>query len=113
MKIIKAIIYPILFFVFAGCASAPPDVPVCVWLHNSPLCEEVGRDNCGYCVHIISGNDYFIGNATDEMQQSWEQILNTAIIFPHDSYKELAVWIINTCKKTKCHKEISKFKILD
>ena len=112
MKIIKAIIYPILFFII-GCASAPPDVPVCVALHNSPLCEEVGRDNCGYCVHIVSGNDYFIGNATEEFPKSWEQVLDTAVIVPHDSYKELAVWIINTCKKTKCHKEISKFKILD
>jgi hypothetical protein len=108
----KKIIYPILFFILVSCASAPPDIPVCMSLKDSPLCEAVGRKDCGYCVHIMSGNDYFVGDETEEMD-SWERLQSTAIIFPHDSYKQLIVWIINTCKRHKCSKDVSKFLILD
>jgi hypothetical protein len=60
----------------------------------------------------MSGNDYFVGDETEEMD-SWERLQSTAIIFPHDSYKQLIVWIINTCKRHKCSKEVSKFLVLD
>lgn len=91
----------VILISLAGCASAPPDIPVCVEIHMAK----------GYCVNTISATEFEV---TDEKKldgQSWWEARPTMLMLPYQSWAKLKTYIITQCKRTgACDKEITSWE---
>ena len=113
-----------------SCAIKPPDVVVCKSLQKhllydaddnrliqkpSPTChKQIKEPECGACTYIVSGRKKYIGNKKENHfnGKSWKQIKEQSILVPaEESYAPLATYIINSCKKANCDKDVNRFKI--
>lgn len=120
----------ILLWSAISCAPKPPDVPACehlsqhlandpvtghLMLNPSPTCmEKIGEPECGHCVFIVSGTEFFIGEGKDHLfkEKPWSKLRRESVYLPaKESYAPLSVYIIDSCKKMHCSGELEKFKV--
>ena len=124
--------WPLLFALYAclnSCAS-PPDVPACehlgqrlaedpvtrhLVLSPSPTCtKRVGEKECGHCVKIVSGREFFVGEKKDTWfnGKPWSQIRRESILLPAvEAYAPLSSYLINECKKASCNGDVTRFRV--
>lgn len=114
----------------SSCTPKPPDVPVCehlaqhlsndpvsghLILNPSPTCmKEIGEAECGHCVFIVTGNEFFLGEGKDHQlnKKPWSKIRTESVYLPaQESYAPIAAYMIDSCKKMHCSDELEKFKI--
>lgn len=91
-----------LLFVLSllGCASSPPDVPVCVEITMSR----------GYCINTISAKEFAVDDVNKIDGKSWWESRPSMLMMPAQSWAKLKTWIIVQCKRTgQCDKEISSW----
>lgn len=120
----------LLSFLVISCTPKPPDVPVCenlpqrlvsdpetdhLMLQASPTCEkQIGEVACGHCTYIVSGKEIYIGERAPNLLngKSWSQIKLESVYVPAvESYGPLSDYIIDSCKKMKCDKQVDAFKV--
>lgn len=130
LKESKWLLLGALLFLTNNCAPKPPDVPVCEYLTQhlstdpgsghliltpSPTClKQIGENECGHCVTIVSGAEIFIGEKEGHLLNGkpWSQIRRQAVYLPaEESYAPLETYIINACEKMNCSKDVTKFKV--
>lgn len=126
----KWMLFVISFFSLVSCVPKPPDVPACESLSSkiyvdpksghsilqgSPTCEDsIGEPECGHCVFIVSGKEMFIGDLPKNYfnGKPWSELKAESIFLPaQESYAPLSAYVINSCKKMNCEKEITPFRI--
>jgi hypothetical protein len=76
--------------------------------------EKIGEMSCGHCVYVVSGKEIFIGeNAPNQLNgKPWSAIKEEAVYLPAvESYAPLASYIINSCEKMNCNKQVTAFKV--
>lgn len=113
-----------------SCAPKPPNVPACehlgqhlssdpisghLLLTPSPTClHSVGEPECGHCVLIVTGEEFFIGENSPYLLNGkpWSKIRGEAVYLPAvESYAPLSAYIIDACKKMKCSDDVTRFKV--
>lgn len=113
-----------------ACAPKPPDVPVCeklvqrlatdpktqhLMLTASPTCmKQIQEPECGHCTYIVSGKEIFVGEnkKTWLNNKPWSQIQKESILVPaQESYAPLSSYLINSCEKMNCDKDVQRFKV--
>ena len=88
-------------FILASCATAPPDIPVCVEIHLAK----------GYCVNTISATEFTVDDKNKLDGLSWWDARPTMLMIPAKSWAKLKTYIITQCKRTgQCDKEISSWE---
>lgn len=120
----------LLGLLLSACAVKPPDVAVFeklsqriiddpstghIILKPSPVCmKEIGEPECGHGTFIMSGKEIYVGES-DKFHfngKSWKQVQKESIYVPAmESYGPLSEYMINSCEKNNCSKEVQKFKI--
>lgn len=119
-----------LWLPLSACAPKPPDVPACenlgprfyteagtghLMLEPSPTCmEKVSEPECGHCVTIMSGQEFFVGEKAPHLfnGKPWSTLKAQSVMLPAaESYAPLAAYIINACKKMNCSDDVNRFKI--
>lgn len=109
----KAYLCIYAFVFLAGCTKPPPDVPTCEYLHQriikdpsnghtlltpSPACMQVIKEaECGHCVWIVSGNEQFVGEAHQQVQQ--QKLMDTGT--KDDKGKPIYSWQLQVDPTTK------------
>lgn len=84
-------------------------------LQGSPTCEkQINEVACGHCTYIVSGKEIYIGDHAPHLfnGKTWSEIKLESIYVPAvESYAPLSNYIINSCKKMNCDKQVDAFKI--
>lgn len=126
----KWILLSISLWLLGSCALTPPDVYVFEPLDQfvgiddatghlvvkaSPTCwEKIQELYCGHGVAIMTGDQIFIGNEEKHFfnGKSWDTLRNQSVLVPAvESYAPIATYIINSCKKLNCSKDVTKFQV--
>lgn len=113
-----------------NCVPKPPDVPVCEdlsifftidadtgheLLHGSPACvANINENQCGHCTYIVSGKEIYVGEqkAHQFNGKPWSQVKRESIYVPAaESYAPIQAYIINSCKRLNCDKQVDAFKV--
>lgn len=77
-----------------------PDVPIAV---------EITPERALF-VHIMSGKAYEVNEKTKYEGRTWWETRPSVVVMPASSWKELKVFIITMCQKTKrCGKEVQNW----
>lgn len=131
MRFVKFLLLIISFAsLLSSCTPKPPDVPVCekliqrlatdpktqhLMLTASPTCmKQIKEPECGHCTYIVSGKEIYVGEnpKTHLNGKPWSQIQKESILVPaQESYAPLASYLINSCEKMNCSKDIQRFKV--
>lgn len=125
----RSLLLMISFALTASCTSTPPDIAACKPLDKlvfvdknsgstrtvpSPTCQKnIQEDECGYCVRIVSGNSFFVGEAKAHQfsGKPWSQLRSESIYLPAaESYSPLAAYILKVCAEDGCSTQLTKFK---
>ena len=120
----------ILYASLTSCAISPPDVFVFQSLEQhvgideatghtilkpSPACmTNIQEFECGHGTSIVSGKEIFVGEKEGRYFEGkpWSQIKRESILVPaKESYAPLVEYIINSCAKLKCDKDVTRFKV--
>lgn len=89
-----------LLLLISGCATNPPNVPVCI---------ELGMSR-GYCVTTIKGEEFYIDEVNKYNGKTFWEMRPEMIMLPPDSWADIKKFIIKICKKTnECQKEVSSW----
>lgn len=126
----KLLLFVILSFLLANCATKPPDVfvfknlqqhlsndPVTghLILSPSPLCvQKINEAECGYGVSIMTGREIFVGEDPAHYfnKKPWSVVKQQSLYVPAiESYAPIATYMINTCAKNKCDPNVDKIKV--
>lgn len=118
------------FLLTSGCTLSPPDVAVFenlqqylandpvsghLILKPSPTCmKEIGEAECGHGIFTVSKKQVFVGERPENYfnKKPWSVLRQQSVLVPaEESYAPMAAFIINSCKKNHCDKEVEKFKI--
>lgn len=84
-----------------SCATAPPDVPVCVEITMSR----------GYCVNTISSKEYYVDDSNKLDNETWWEARPSMLMMPASSWAKIKTYIITQCKRTgQCDKEITSWE---
>lgn len=73
----------------SGCATTPPDVPVCL---------ETGMSS-GFCTYTISDKDVIVDEKSKLEGKTWWEMRPYMIQVPPSSWEKIKKYIIVTCKK--------------
>ena len=130
LRMLKWLLFVILFCFLTSCTPSPPDVPVCedlsqhlskdpksgdVVMVASPTCEaKIGEMQCGHCVFIVSGKEIFVGENTANFYNGkpWSVLKAQSVYLPAaESYAPLSAYVINSCKKMGCNSQVDAFKV--
>lgn len=91
----------------SGCASTPPDVPICMELSPTR----------GWCTYTIKNQEFEISEdkphtfTEGQKPMTWWELRPTFIYVPSPSWAKLKAWIIKTCKATnQCDKAIGSWQ---
>lgn len=73
-------------------------------LNPSPACEAAIQEPlCGHGTAIISGSEIYVGETHLYEGKKWSELKAESILVPAiESYAPLEIFMINSCKKTKC-----------
>lgn len=99
-RLFLLIVFALLLSSLINCALAPPDTPVCTELDMSR----------GWCTYTISGKEFFVDDENLFEGKTWWDMRPTMLQIPAQSWVEIKTFIIKTCKKHKCSKEISSWE---
>lgn len=127
---LKWLLFVALWCLVTDCATVPPDVfvfenltqrlstdPVTghLLLTPSPNCMLMIKEpECGHGVSIVTGAETFVGESKDHQFKGkpWSVLKTESIYMPAvESYGPLSVYVINSCKKMNCSKDVDKFKV--
>lgn len=90
-----------LSLLLSGCATTPPDVPICTELSMTR----------GFCTNTISDKSFFIDEETKLDGKSWWELRPTMIQVPITSWVKIKAFIIKVCKeKGNCSDNISNWE---
>jgi len=100
--VISLLLFVILFvLLLSGCASSPPDVPVCV---------EITMDR-GYCTNTISAKEFYVDETRKLDGRTWWEARPMMLMMPASSWAKLKTWIITQCKRTgQCDQSIASWE---
>lgn len=85
----------------AGCATKPPDVPICTELSMTR----------GFCTNTISDKSFFVDEENKLNGLSWWELRPTMVQVPITSWVEIKTFIIKVCKeKNNCGDQISNWE---
>lgn len=76
--------------------------------------EKINEPECGHCVRIVSGEEFFVGESPDHWfnKKPWSLLRRQSVLLPaEESYAPLAAYVINSCKKMGCSHEVTRFKV--
>lgn len=101
-KKLKNFLVSLLALTFlSGCASTVPDSVVCVELDI----------NLGGCVHIVSGQQFFVDDKHPYNGKNWWDQRNEMILVPATSWVEIKKFIIDICKSTnQCQSSVTNWE---
>lgn len=134
MELLALFLFAITLFMWAcilsSCTPKPPNVPACehlaqrlstdpktghMILSPSPTCmKHISEPECGHCVMIISGVEFFVGESTAVQLKGkpWSKIRQESVYLPAvESYAPLSAYVIDACKKMNCSDDVDAFKI--
>ncbi len=83
-------------------------------LSGSPTCEkEVGEPECAHCVYIVSGKEVFVGEESHFLNgKPWSEIEATSVYVPvEESFAPLKKYLLDSCKKMGCQKDLGAFRL--
>lgn len=84
-----------------GCATKPPDVPICTELSMTR----------GFCTNTISDKSFFIDEENKLDGKTWWELRPTMVQVPIPSWVEIKTFIIKVCKeKGNCGDNISNWE---
>lgn len=123
-------LFAILFSLLPSCGPKPPDIFVFenmqqklsidpltqhLILTPSPTCmKEISEVECGHGVSIVSGREIFVGENEKSLFKGkpWSKLKLESVYIPAvESYAPLAVYVITSCKKMNCNKEVDAFRV--
>ena len=84
-----------------GCATTPPDVPICTELSMTR----------GFCTNTISDKSFFIDEENKLDGKTWWELRPTMIQVPIPSWVKIKTFILKVCKeKDNCGDGISNWE---
>lgn len=91
-----------LLVIFTGCASTPPDFPLCVEMSMVR----------GECIKVISGQKITVDETHKMYGKTWWSSRPTNMILPLESWMVLKKFIIKLCKENDgmCDKQVSTWE---
>jgi hypothetical protein len=90
----------------SGCATTPPDVPICLELSPTR----------GWCTHTLSDREFYIDDEhpysfyKDQPKMSWWELRPTLLLVPSPSYAALKAYIVKTCRQQRCDAQIGSWE---
>lgn len=130
MKKLKWLSLSLSLWLLSSCSPKPPDVFVFEQLSQklskdpinghllltpSPTCmEKIQEVECGHGVSIMTGREIFVGELEGHSYsgKKWSELKSESVYVPAiESYAPMMTYIINSCQKNHCDKDVERFKV--